>query len=178
MSWLGGHPRRRRREVNGDVTVIAQLDVRGTTSAAPTVDWSLAGLMLRAPGQQGAESWVHWTAGQIGGPVLERKSTRSGRSQLALVDIDPGPVTLQLIRAGEHVILLHRRGAEQWTRDAVYGRPDLPATAEILLTAQSGGEADRADMVALFDRVEITPGAPPVVVLNALLAGDASGLPL
>ena len=162
--------------VDGDVRVVATVNVAGTATPDPTVDWSLAGIMLREPGDPAYENWVHWSAGHVQSAVLERKNTRHGGSQLQLIGVEPGPVALQLIRAGDDVFLLHRQGSGSWTVDYRFPRPDLPTTAEVLLTAQSGAETDHGDMVARFDDVSITPGPVPESLHAQLLAGDASGL--
>lgn len=148
----------------------------------PTDDWSLTGLMVRAPTtDQYVENWVHLSAGYVGRPVVERKNTLAAHSELVVKDVGAGWVELRIVRSGAALVLLHRNPGRPWVLDFTYLRPDLPATVELLLTTQSGAESEHPDLVSTIDWPRVTPsriratlreGAapPPAAVLAALTA--------
>jgi hypothetical protein len=156
-------------QLRGDFVVTARVRVSGKAAPLPAVDWSLAGLLLRAPSSpNGSEHWVGYTVGFVGAPRVERKTTKSSRSELRLIPVEPGWIELRAVRAGALVILLRRQGGTDWTLDAVYERADLPETLQVGIDAQSGYEADRADLVAETDWVHAAPTGIPDAVLAGL----------
>lgn len=145
------------REISGDVDVTARVRTTGVLGDRPDIAWSLAGLMLRDPAE-GPADWIHWTVGEVGGPVLERKRTSTGRSILELIELpDASPVDLRLIRKADLVVLAYRQRDEPWIVAYAYTWVDMPETVELLLTAQSGGIGDHADLLAYTDFVEVVP---------------------
>jgi len=155
--------------LRGDFVVTARVRASGKAAPLPAVDWSLAGLLLRAPSSpNGSEHWVGYTVGFVGAPRVERKTTKSSRSELRLIPVEPGWIELRAVRAGPLVMLLRRQGGTDWTLDAVYERADLPETLQVGIDAQSGYEADRADLVAETDWVHVAPTGIPDAVLAGL----------
>jgi hypothetical protein len=66
------------------------------------------------------------------------------------------------VRTGELVILLRRQTGEEWSLDAVYDRPELPATLQVGIDAQSGYDSDRTDLIAETDWIHFSEtGIPP-----------------
>ena len=164
------------RTVTGDVDVTARVRTTGVTAERPDIAWSLAGLMLRDPAE-GPEDWIHWTVGEVGGPVLERKRTSTGRSILDLFELpDASPVDLRLIRSGDLVVLAYRQHDDPWTVAYDYTWVNMPTTMDLLLTAQSGGVGDHADLVAYTDFVEVVPTAFDQEEIALLAERDASPL--
>lgn len=160
----------------GDVDVVARVRTTGTRGDRPDIAWSLAGLMLRDPGE-GPADWIHWTVGEVGGPVLERKRTSTGHSILDVIEQpDASPVDLRLIRIGELVLLAYRQHDEPWTVAYDYTWTDMPDTVDLLLTAQSGGVGDHADLVAYTDFVEVVPTSLAESAIRRLAEGDAAPL--
>lgn len=140
------------RLLEGDVVLTARVRANGTGSAVPAVPWSLVGIMLRVPTTvPSREDWIHWSAGYVTGPTLEHKETRTGHSVLSLIPVPQGWVELRVVRHGPDILLLHRPDGGRWTYDHRYRRPDFPRALEVLLTAQTGGESDRGDLIARFD---------------------------
>ena len=164
------------RTVSGDVDVTARVRTTGVLGERPDIAWSLAGIMLRDPAE-GPADWIHWTVGEVGGPVLERKRTTSGRSILDLVALpDASPVDLRLIRSGDLVVLAYRQHDDPWTVAYDYTWVELPETLELILTAQSGGVGDHADLVAYTDFVDVVPTAFGQEEIALLADRDAAPL--
>jgi hypothetical protein len=162
------------RTIEGNVLVTIRVRAAGAAGGLPLVPWSLAGMMLRAPTTDPAvENWVHWTAGALGDWTLERKETRGGRSELKLIRVPAGWVELRILRHGSSVVLLHRSDGAEWTVDHAYYRPDLPPAVELLLTAQTGGESDRGDLVATFDWLHVAASPVSAAIGEALAGGHA-----
>lgn len=164
------------RTVSGDVDVTARVRTTGKTDARPDIAWSLAGVMLRDPAG-GPADWIHWTVGEVGGPVLERKRTSAGHSILELVELpDGGPVDLRMIRSGDRVVLAYRQGDGPWAVAYDYAWVDMPRTLDLLITAQSGGVGDHADLVAYTDFVDVTATAFDADAMELLTSGDPAPL--
>lgn len=164
------------RPVVGDVDVVARVGVRGTATPVPDIDWSLAGIMLRDP-EPGPEDWIHWTVGDVEGPVLERKRTSAGSSILQLLPLPSGgPVDLRMIRRGDRVVLAYRQDDDPWTVAYAYVWTGMPTEVELVLTAQSGGEGDHADMVARTELVDVAPATFDEASMELLAGRDAGPL--
>lgn len=160
------------RTISGNVVVTVRVLATGADGGLPAVPWSLAGVLLRAPTTDPAvENWVHWSAGALGDWRIERKSTRGGRSELELISVPAGWVELRILRHGRTIVLLHRPDGGAWTLDHQYDRPDLPDSLELLLTAQTGGESDRGDLVASFDWLHVASSSVPPELAALLEAG-------
>ena len=182
-AWIGtNHGFGLARRTTGDFTATLRVRPAGLRSAVPTVDWSLTGLMVRAPTtDRYVENWVHLSAGYVGRPVVERKDTVASHSELVVKDATAGWIELRIVRSGPALVLLHRAPDRAWVFDHTYLRPDLPPTVELLLTTQSGAESDHADLVSTIDWLRVTPirlratlregdAPPPAAVLAALTA--------
>jgi hypothetical protein len=162
------------RVVEGDIAATARIRALGRDADEPSVDWSLAGLMLRAPTIPGGrENWVHVSVGRVSDSVVERKTTQGSESRLSLIPVPAGWTELRLVRAGDAVLVLHRASGEEWVLDFTYQRPDLPAALEVLLTAQTGGESDRGDLVAEYDWLRLAESPLDAATVAALEAGNA-----
>jgi hypothetical protein len=173
-SWLGtAHGFGLARRTTGDFIATLRVRPTGLRSPVPTVDWSLTGLMVRAPTtDQYEENWVHLSAGYVGRPVIERKNTLATHSELVVKDVGAGWVELRIVRSGAALVLLHRNPGRPWVFDHTYLRPDLPPVVELLLTAQSGAESDHADLVSTVDWLRVRPGPLPASSRTALVEGD------
>ena len=158
------------KQIQGDFVVTVRLRAAGRTTALPTVDWSLVGLLLRNPTGP-AEHWVGYTAGFVGAPRVERKTTRSSRSELRLIPVEPGWIELRAVRTGPLVSLLRRQGGDQqWALDGVYDRPELAPILQVGIDAQSGYDADRPDLLAEVDWIRFTATGIPAGESDAVLS--------
>jgi hypothetical protein len=157
------------KQVAGDFAVTVRIRPSGRGTPVPTVNWSLAGLLLRAPASAGgSEQWVGYTAGFVNAPVVERKTTRSGRSELRLIAVEPGWIELRAARIGPLVMVLRRQSGQQWTLDAVYERPELPDTLQVGIDAQSGFDSDHTDLIAETDWIHVAATGIPADVAEKL----------
>jgi hypothetical protein len=173
-TWFGtGHGFGLARRTTGDFTATLRVRPTGLHSPVPTVDWSLTGLMVRAPTTDPlVENWVHLSAGYVGRPVVERKNTVASHSELVVKDVGAGWIELRIVRNGAALVLLHRNPGQPWVFDYTYLRPDLPPSVELLLTTQSGAESDHADLISTIDWLRVRPGSLPVTARASLAEGD------
>jgi hypothetical protein len=161
-------------QIQGDFSVTVLVRAVGRTTAEPTVDWSLTGLLMRAPRASTVEpeNWIGYTTGRVNQPVTETKTTQGSRSVLRLTNTEPGWVELRVVRV-QHLFVLMRRPfqGKEWTIDAAYTRPDLPATLQVGIDALSGGEGDRADLLAEAAWIRFKPHGLPPQSIEPTLAG-------
>jgi len=164
------------REVTGDFVVTARLRADGLDGGVPTVPWSLAGLMVRAPRdvtpatwRPGGEGWLFLTTGVAdapGQPVFETKTTVASRSTLRLQPARAGWVELRIVRRGPAFELLTRYDGEEWVTRERFDRPDLPATVQVGINAYTdwySAGALRADPLR-FDTTVIRDGTPGLLL--------------
>jgi hypothetical protein len=145
------------KRVAGDFAVTVRIRASGRGTPSPTVNWSLAGLLLRAPADPNeSEQWIGYTVGFVDGPIVERKTTKSSRSELRLISVQPGWIELRAVRTGSLIMVLRRQAGQAWILDAVYERPELPDALQVGIDAQSGYDSNRADLIAQADWIHIT----------------------
>ena len=142
------------REVTGDFDARTRIRASGKRGPAPTVTWSLAGLMVREPRaatmetwQPRGENWLFITTGvaaRPGAPVIETKTTVNGRSALNLHPVRGGWMELRVVRVGPDFLLLSREeGDAAWTLRERFFRPDLPRTVQVGINAYTGWDSMR-----------------------------------
>jgi hypothetical protein len=192
---IGGHLYR---NVSGDFMLTARLEVTGTNSALPQTEFSLAGLLVRAPRDLSADTWrrnmENWlflsvgTAVPAGQPHLEIKTTQNSRSVLKILDNPAGPQELRIVRSSDIFYLLQRPVGGSWRIVDEFIRPDLPQTLSVGVTAyadwqssakiypdyernnREGTTTDNADLRASFDWIDIRPFQRPASQVFAQLA--------
>ena len=157
-AWVNGHRAFYvYRSVRGDFDVRARVRVTGRAGGVPAADWSLSGLLVRAaPRSDGdPENWVSLRKGRVGGRwVLERKTTQSSRSRVALVDDRAGWTELRIVRCGPRFALFARSGGDdRWRARGTVVRGDLPEALEVGIDALSGQRSPRADLRSRVDWV-------------------------
>jgi hypothetical protein len=163
--------------VSGDFVVTTRIRVHGEAAATPTADWSLAGLLVRRAPAAGSrdENWLGWTTGGVAGTqVFERKTTRHAVSVLDLLPAQTSWLELRLARVGPRFLLLHRYDAGVWRLDYAYWRPDLPATLQAGIDAQSGWQDTKADLVADVDFVHFAATGIPARVRARFVEGKTT----
>jgi hypothetical protein len=166
------------KHIRGDFSVTLRVRAAGRSAPTPAVDWSLTGLMLRAPATQTSkENWIGYTAGYVGSPTTESKTTQGGRSYLRLAWIDPGWIELRAVRMGSLVVLLRRQNDQGWTFERAYSRQDLPDVLQVGINAGTGIEPGVADLVSTVDWIRFRPTAVPADLLQQTL-GQLVGTPL
>jgi hypothetical protein len=162
------------RDIQGDFAVTVRVLASGRTGPSPTVDWSLTGLLMRAPTVEGGrENWVGYTVGYMGRLITERKTTRGSRSILRLEEVQPGWIELRAARLGELIVLLRRQEGYDWVLEGAYSRPDLPEVLQVGINAGTG--AGPADLVCTVDWIRFArPDVPADLVARTV---DALHLP-
>jgi hypothetical protein len=156
--------------VAGDVMVTADIAVTARSGqGAPRSDFSLAGIMLRAPRnvtprtwQPGGENYIFLSIGAAQDPgryVYEVKTTRNSDSQL---EIEPGPAraTLRAVRIGPHVLLLRKPAGGAWAVHRRYNRPDLPETLQVGITCYTDWTTCSRYQPSEHNRLVIRDGNP------------------
>lgn len=158
------------REVEGDFVVEARVQSRNragtgapgsTNGGAMHTEYSLAGLMLRAPRREvEAEGPVAWEIGEeryvflsfgsasiAGNYQTEVKTTRAAgpgeTHSISVLEIGNAPadtLDLRLARIGPHVIALLRAPSSPWQVHRRYRRDDLPSTLQAGLTCYTDWE--------------------------------------
>jgi hypothetical protein len=164
------------KQVTGDFVATIRLRVSGEESAAPTANWSLAGLLVRSPrSTTQSENWLNFTFGRVSGAsVVERKSTRFSNSQLVLDEVPDGWIELRTVRVGPRFFLLRRTDGDRWRLHWEYVRPDLPHTLQVGVDAQTGTDDDRGDLVAHVDSVRFAPTGLPASLRARAVSGHVS----
>lgn len=137
--------------VNGNFDVRAKIRVSGERSPLPSVDWSLAGLMVRQPKRTTSANWIprqeNWlfiTTGVADNtqlPVLEVKSTCNSLSNLKLRPIKSGWIELRIVRIDAAFILMTRTEGEKWIIRERFYRPVMMGPLQVGLNAYSSWNA-------------------------------------
>lgn len=137
--------------ITGNFDVRAKVKVSGANAALPTVDWSLAGLMVRQPKQTNRETWrprqENWlfittgVAEQTDLPVFEVKSTNNSLSNLKLRPGKTGWVELRIVRVEAAFILLARHEGEAWQILERFYRPVMMGPLQVGVNAYSSWNA-------------------------------------
>jgi hypothetical protein len=160
--WFGDfHAPYLYKRVTGDFVVTTRVLVTGAHDQVPQQSYSLGGLLVRSPHDEGAKAWKekseNWffiTAGSGDGdhvPQYETKNTVNGSSRLELTPRTVGWTELSVVRTGSHFALLRRHEGEGWKILRRLDRPDLPPTLQVGLVAYT--DYDTAKGYLIFNRV-------------------------
>lgn len=187
--------------VEGDFVVTTSLRVSGRDGkAAPGSQFSLGGLMLRAPRavtpktwRPGGENYVFLALGAADAPrkfQFEVKTTVDSDSRLAISDADAGAAQLRAARIGPALILLRKSPGGPWVVHKRYDRADFPkhlqvgltvytdwSTVETLSPQQHNSrtlKTGNPDLLAQFDYVRFSrPRVPAELLARSLSDPDA-----
>ena len=134
--------------VSGDFVVTTEVIPRNRAgTAAPSGEYSLAGLMIRTPTahttgatgwQLGQQNYVFLSMGAASNPgtyQFEVKNTLNSSSVLAISNAPAAQAEIQIARLGGAVITLRRDAGGQWLVHRRYSRNDLPAALQVGLVA-------------------------------------------
>lgn len=163
------------RLASGDFAITTHVRATGRDGVSvPQADYSLAGVMLRAPRDvtpatwtPGGENYVFLSLGH-GASVpaafqYEVKTTVAGNSMLVLDDA-PGPeATLQLARLGPYCIALRREPGGPWAVHRRYTRADLPDTLQAGLVAYTDWNKVQHFDPFVHNQAVLVPPLPPGV---------------
>ena len=139
---------------------------------APGANFSLAGILVRAPRATTAEAWVpggenyvflSQGARQPGRYSGEIKTTRNSNSTL---NFPPGAAEsrIRIARIGQHVICLLDVGSGWQVAEWRYARPDFPDTLQVGLTAYTDWDTVSGYEPEVYNQTVLTKtGAPDLV---------------
>jgi hypothetical protein len=158
--------------VTGDFVVTTDLRVtRPDGNGAPGSQYSLCGLMIRAPRditpaswRPGGENYVFLSIGSADQPGVfqtEVKTTRNSDSQL---QISPGTesASLRIARIGDAMLLFRKPQGGEWTVHRRYRREDFPQTLQVGLTTYTDWETCSRMDPQQHNRTVIRTGNPQV----------------
>ena len=140
------------KEVSGDFDVRIRIKVEGLKEKMPQTQWSLAGLMARAPKKsgkdnwkRGEENWLFMTTGiaeELGKPVIETKKTINSCSSLKLRPAKLDWIEMRLVRVGPSFILLYKYdGDKNWVVQERFYNVDMPQMLQVGLIGYSNSYA-------------------------------------
>ncbi len=140
------------KEVTGDFDVRTRLKVSGRKDDVPQTQWSLAGLMARAPKQggkdtwkRGEENWLFMTTGiaeELNKPVIETKKTIRSNSSLKLRPAKLDWIEMRLVRVGPSFILLYKYDNDKnWIVRERFYNVDMPQTLQVGLIGYTNSYA-------------------------------------
>ncbi|MBS1701234.1 MAG: hypothetical protein JST12_06205 [Armatimonadetes bacterium] len=130
--------------VDGDFVVTTKLHVTGRSgNGAPRSQFSLAGIMVRAPRnispstwRPGGENYVFLSLGaadQAGRYQFEVKTTVNSDSQLVTEPTTSGDAVIRVAKIGSTMIMLKKVDGN-WSVHRRYSRGDFPSTLQVGLT--------------------------------------------
>ncbi len=133
------------KEVTGNFIVETRVQVTSLTGGLPSRDYSLAGVMVRAPRevtpatwQADQENWLFIATGRgadPNNPQLETKRTYNSTSHLILTPAEAGWVDLRIERLGQTFNLYARFPGDDWFLSRTIEHDLMPATLQVGLHA-------------------------------------------
>jgi len=172
--------------VAGDFVVTTRVDARNRTATgapgstmggSPNTEFSLAGIMIRAPRtdvvccdaswwQPGGERYIFLSFGsasQTGAYQFETKTTRAAippeTNSVSVLEIGPasaGPLELRAARIGIYVILLVRESGQPWRVQRRIARTDLPLAMQVGITVYTDWATVSTYPVPVHNTTQIT----------------------
>ncbi|MFT3823893.1 MAG: hypothetical protein QM731_08225 [Chitinophagaceae bacterium] len=137
--------------VTGNFDVRARIKVSGKASELPSLDWSLAGLMVRQPKRTTKDNWnprqENWlfittgVADDVTLPVFEVKTTSNSISNLKLRPAKAGWVELRIVRIDAAFIMMARYDNEPWQILERFYRPVMMGPLQVGINAYSSWNA-------------------------------------
>lgn len=160
--------------VTGDFVMTTHLRVSSRNGGGPPqAQYSLAGIMIRNPRNDtaqtwrpGAENYVFLSVGAADHPgsyQFEVKTTTNSNSQLRIAPAPSGDVLLQVARIGNNLLLLKKAGG-QWSVHQRYWRPDLSAKVQAGLTCYTDWQSVSGLSPQQHNATVIRNGNPDLLV--------------
>lgn len=161
------------KEVTGDFVVTTDIAVHGRNGrGAPRSQFSLAGIMVRAPRnitpqtwRPGGENYVFLSLGAADRPGMfqfEVKTTTNSDSQLQISD-GVSHAQIQIARLGATLITLLKPDNGAWRVHRRYSRPDFPQTLQVGLTCYTDWQNVERTRPEEHNRMVIKNGNPDLV---------------
>lgn len=168
--------------ITGDFDVVTRVKTTGKQSAVPQRQYSLAGLMVRAPRNVTPTSWTpqheNWlfiTTGYgqpdgtmaAGTPQIETKTTTNSRSTLTLKPSATGWLELRVVRLGGTFVMLYRLPDGGWQISSRFVRNDMSATVQVGLNAYTNWESIRTAPSEFNKTVDMHPLFAPDLIVRS-----------
>jgi hypothetical protein len=161
------------KEVTGDFVATADVEVTNRAgTGAPNSQFSLGGIMVRAPRQitpqtwrPGGENYVFLSIGAADHPGMfqfEVKTTLNSNSVLDLTPAPGGHATIQWARLGSVFIALRNIGGT-WSVHRRYYRPDMPETLQVGMTVYTDYPDASKFSPLVHNSTVITTGNPDLI---------------
>lgn len=145
--------------VTGNFKVTSRVHARKVSNSAeaPTLQYQLGGLMTRDPhgtDQGGQENYILFVVGHDGNDLsVEHKTTVNSQSDFFGPTWPSSDAELRICRVDTTFRLYKREiGANTWTFDIMYERPDLPATLQVGATVY-GNANGMVDLQVSYDEI-------------------------
>lgn len=164
------------KNVTGDFVITTSVESTNRAgTAAPSSQYSLAGIMVRTPRaisspadwSAGGENYIFLSLGSAGNPgtyQFEVKTTINSNSTLQFENT--GGINrslIQVARIGSHFILLRRLEGGSWTVHRRYHRPDMPQTLQAGLTTYTDWPTSSSYAPFIHNQTVITEGNPDLM---------------
>lgn len=162
------------KDIEGDFVMTTK--VRASNRAgngAPLSDYSLAGLMVRTPRGDTAQSWrpgkenyVFLSIGSADQPgrfQYEVKTTQNSQSNLEKQVTGSGDTYLQIAKIGSMVYMLKKPAGGSWSVHKRYNRPDMPAKLQAGMTVYTDYSSASQLPAQRHNGTAITGGRPDLV---------------
>jgi len=162
------------KEVTGDFMVTTHIQPTNRAgTGAPGSQYSLAGIMIRAPRNitpqtwtPGGENYVFLSIGAAGDPGVfqfEVKTTVASDSILVYTDANTSEATIRSARLGDYFILLRRSPGEDWVIHRRYHREDMPETLQVGMTCYTDWPTGSTFEPLIHNQITISTGNPDLI---------------
>lgn len=162
------------KEVTGDFMVTTHVQPTNRAgNGAPGSQYSLAGIMIRAPRDITPQTWtpmgenyVFLSIGAAGDPGVfqfEVKTTVDSDSNLVYVDALTSEATIRSAKIGDSFIMLRRAPGEDWVVHRRYFRDDMPETLQVGMTCYTDWPTGSTFEPYVHNQIAITTGNPDLI---------------
>lgn len=164
------------KNITGDFVITTSVESTNRAgTAAPSSQYSLAGIMIRTPRaiaspadwSAGGENYIFLSLGSAANPgtyQFEVKTTVNSNSTLQYENT--GGINrsiIQVARIGSHFILLRQLEGGSWSVHRRYHRPDMPQTLQTGLTCYTDWPTSSSYTPFIHNQTVITEGNPDLM---------------
>jgi hypothetical protein len=163
------------KNVTGDFVVTTDVEpVSRSGNGAPRSQYSLAGIMVRAPRptvtspstwRPGGENYIFLSLGAAQSPGVFQFEVKTTINSVSNLEVSPGAsrATIQVARLGNAFLTLRRTAGGSWVVHRRYTRPDLPQTLQVGLTCYTDWPTASTYSPLVHNQTVITGGNPDLI---------------
>ncbi len=161
------------KELTGDFVISTSIEVSNRAgTGAPSVRFSLGGIMVRAPRSvtpatwvPGGENYIFLAIGAANTAGTFQTEVKTTINSVSTLQIGPGvsSATIRIARIGPAMILLTKLAGGVWQVHQRYLRDDFPATLQAGLTSYTDWDKVSTLTPAEHNKSLITNGAPDLI---------------